>query len=79
MTNIKFDSLEEAIECYGRHNLIPITNLQQLIFYTKHGCQPKFIFENESKPGRITCWFMRNETEYVYKKWLAEHPKQDEK
>ena len=75
MTNIKFASLDEAIDCYGKNNLIAVSNLQQLIFYTKHGCQPKFVFENEIKPGRITAWFLRNETEWVYQHWLKEHPK----
>jgi len=79
MTNIHFESLEEAIACYGRQNLIAVTNLQQLIFYTKHGCQPKFIFENENKPGKITCWFLKSESEWVYNKWLSDHPKQNEK
>ena len=39
MKTIDFDSLEEAIECYGRDNLVPIDNIKQLIFYAKHGCQ----------------------------------------
>lgn len=77
MFNIQFESLDEAFDCYGKDNLIPISNLQQMIFYAKHGCQPKFIFENELKPGRITCWYFKNESEFVYNKWLKEHPKQN--
>lgn len=54
MKNIKFDSLSEAIECYGRKNLVAIDCIKQIIFYTSHGCQPKFIFENEIKHGKIS-------------------------
>lgn len=75
MKLIKFDSLNDAIECYGRENLIAIDNIKQIIFYTSYGCQPKFVFENETKPGRITCWFLKNETQYVYKKWMDNAPK----
>lgn len=75
MNNIKFENLEEAIECYGRENLVAIDNLAQIIFYTRHGCQPKFIFEHELKPGRITAWFLKSETNFVYKKWMENSPK----
>jgi hypothetical protein len=74
MRTINFENLEEAIECYGRENLIPIDNLKQVIFYTSHGCQPKFVFENELKPGRITAWFLKGETSYVYRKWCESAP-----
>lgn len=70
MKNIKFNSLSEAIECYGRKNLVAIDCIKQIIFYTSHGCQPKFIFENEIKHGKISAWFLKNDTNYVYKKWL---------
>lgn len=74
MKSIKFDSLNEAIECYGRENLIAIDCIKQIIFYASHGCQPKFVFENETKPGKIAAWFLKSETNYVYKKWLATSP-----
>lgn len=77
MRTISFESLEEAIECYGRENLIPIDNLRQVIFYTSHGCQPKFVFENELKPGKITAWFLKGETAYIYRKWCESAPKKD--
>ena len=75
MNKLNFNSLEEAIECYGRENLIAIDCLRQIIFYTSHGCQPKFVFENEVKPGKIAAWFLKSETAYVYKKWLENKPK----
>lgn len=77
MRTINFENLEEAIECYGRENLIPIDNLKQVIFYTSHGCQPKFVFENELKPGKITAWFLKGETAYVYKKWCENAPEKN--
>ena len=77
MKSINFENLEEAIECYGRENLIPIDNIKQLLFYTKHGCQPKFVFENELKPGKITAWFLKDETRFIYKKWCETAPLRD--
>lgn len=75
MRIIQFDSLEECIECYGRENLVAIDNLSQIIFYTKNGCQPKFVFENETKPGKLSAWFLKDETNFVYKKWRSNAPK----
>ena len=74
MRTIQFKTLEECIECYGRANLVAIDNLSQIVFYTKCGCQPKFVYENEIKPGKITCWFLKDETNYVYKKWMQNRP-----
>lgn len=70
MKRIDFETLDECIECYGRGNLIAIDNIKQIIFYTGHGCQPKFVWENEKCPGKITCWFLKCETSVVYSKWM---------
>ena len=70
MKKINFESLSDVIECYGRENLVAIDCIKQIIFYTEHGCQPKFICENELKPGKLTCWYLKDETNYVYNKWL---------
>ncbi len=72
--SIEFSTLEEAINCYGRKNLIPIDNIKQCIFYTKHGCQPRFVWEKETEPGKMTCWFLKAETGFVYQKWLDNRP-----
>lgn len=74
MKNINFRSKEEMFECYGRDNVVAIDCIKQIIFYTSHGCQPKFIYENETKPGKIACWFLKSETNFVYKKWLENKP-----
>lgn len=77
MKQLDFKSLYEAVECYGRENLVAIDCLKQVIFYISHGCQPKFIWENEEKPGRITAWFLKSETNFVYRKWLNNRPNKD--
>ena len=74
MKVIDFKTLDEVFECYGRENLIAIDCIKQIIFYTRHGCQPKFVSENELRKGRITCWFLKNETNFVYKKWIDNKP-----
>lgn len=75
-TKINFETLEEVFDCYGRENLIPIGMIKQQIFYAKHGVQPKFIWENESEPGKLTCWYLKCETTYAHKKWMENRPEQ---
>lgn len=79
MKQIDFETLEECIECYGRGNLVAVCTLSQIIFYVKHGCQPKFVWENEKTPGKITCWFLKSESQYVYKKWMEHNPSKGDK
>lgn len=74
MEKIKFKTLEEVFDCYGRENLVPIDFIKQLIFYAANGCQPKFIWYKEDDPTKITCWYLKSETAYVYKKWLERKP-----
>lgn len=75
MRSIPFKNLDECIECYGRGNLVAIDTLPQIIFYVSHGVQPKYVSENETKQGRISCWFLKQETAYVYKLWQDSYPK----
>lgn len=77
MKCIQFKTLDECIECYGRENLIAIDTISQIIFYTRNGCQPKFVYENETKPGKITAWFLKSETNFVYKKWMNNKPNEE--
>jgi hypothetical protein len=76
---VKFNSLSDCFSCYGRNNLVPIDNLKQIIFYTKNGCQPKFIWENENKDGKITCWYLKGETNDIYNKWQNSKPRKNQK
>ena len=71
---MKFSSLDEAKKCYGEDNLIPISQLKQLIFYAKVGCQPKFIWESEKEDGKIVGWYLKTETSYAMKKWQENRP-----
>ena len=77
MKTINFTTLDEVFECYGRENLIAIDCIKQIIFYVTHGCQPKFVYEHENKKGMISAWFLKNETNWVYKKWLDNKPNKD--
>lgn len=74
---LRFQSLDDVIDCYGRNNLIPIDNIKQIIFYTKSGCQPKFVCENENKQGKITCWYLKQESNRIYKQWLDSNKKKN--
>lgn len=74
MKNMTFTSLDEVIACYGRENVVAIDCIKQIIFYTAHGCQPKFVCEHETKPGKISAWFLKAETNWVYKQWLDNKP-----
>lgn len=74
MRIIDFKTLDEVFECYGRENLIAIDCIKQIIFYTRQGCQPRFVWENEDKPGKITAWFLKYETKFVYNKWMENRP-----
>lgn len=75
MRLIQFSNLDEVFECYGRGNMVAIDSLPQIIYYTKHGCQPKYLCENEFKQGKLTAWFHKDETKFVYNKWLESFPK----
>lgn len=79
MNNIKFSSLEECFDCYGRESLVAIDNLRQIIFYTSKGVQPKYVFENQNKQGKISCWFHKGETAFVYRLWQDSNPKKTNK
>ena len=78
MKTIQFTNLEEVFDCYGRENLIAIDNLKQIIFYTGLGCQPKFVFENQVKPGKISAWFLKGETAFAYRKWCENAPNKND-
>ena len=74
MKTIDFKTLDDVFDCYGRENLVAIDNIHQILFYCKQGCQPKFVFENEVKPGKITGWFLKSETAFIYNNWKASQP-----
>ena len=74
IVGLKLKSLEEAKEVYGEDRLVPISFLPQIFFYVKHGVQPACVFESEKIPGKIVGWFLKEETQYVHKKWKENIP-----
>lgn len=69
-----YSSKDEVFEHYSREELVFIDNIRQIIFYSKHGCQPEYVCENEVKPGKISAWYLKKKTESVYKKWIENRP-----
>ena len=71
ISRIKLETLQDAFDCYGKENLVPIDLLKQIIFYTSKGVQPVFTCESEKeeRKGQLVCWFLKSETQWVYKKW----------
>ena len=74
----QFKTLDELVDFYGRGNLVAIDNIRQIIHYVSNGkVQPKLIMENETKSGKLTCWFLKSETYDAYKSWQESNPKKD--
>ena len=40
-------NLEEAFDCYGKDNLVPITFLKQVKYYIQHCVQPILVYPKE--------------------------------
>ena len=76
ISRIKLETLQDAFDCYGKENLVPIDLLKQIIFYTSKGVQPVFTCESEKeeRKGQLVCWFLKSETHWVYKKWIENRP-----
>lgn len=67
-------TLQDAFECYGKENLVPISFIKQQIFYVKLGVQPVFMWEKEDEPNKIVAWFLKSETHYAKKQWDETRP-----
>lgn len=66
-----FSELQEVYDCYGEENIVPITNLAQIIYYTsKWRVQPKYVCESDRNQGRIVCYFHKGETKKPYEEWM---------
>jgi hypothetical protein len=68
-------TLDEAKECYGEENLIPITFIKQVIFYAKLGVQPVLCWAKEDDDNRIAYWYLKSETQFAKRKWDETKPK----
>lgn len=71
---MKFKSLGDAMTCYGNHSLVAISNLKQILAYSRFGCQPVYICEKDNQPGHLTCWYLKSETIYAKRKWDETRP-----
>ena len=69
-----FSSIDEVYKCYGKENIIPITQMPQIIFYTSKHIQPKWIQESSKNPGRLCCFFHKGETKKCYEEWTKNRP-----
>lgn len=69
MKQYEFKSLEDLFECYDREDLIAIDTLKQAMFYVMQGVQPEFVWQKEDEPNRMTFWFLKKKTQYVFKEW----------
>lgn len=67
-------NLEEAFDCYGRDNLVPITFLKQVRFYLQNCIQPVLVYPKEGDESKLTYWFLKAETQYIKKMWDATKP-----
>lgn len=66
-----FKSLEDVYDCYGKSNIVPITNIKQIIFYTsKYRIQPKWITQSDRNEGHLVCYFHKGETKDAYEVWM---------
>lgn len=76
ISRIKLETIQDAFDCYGKDNLVPIDLIKQIIFYTSKGVQPVFTYESEKeeRKGQLVCWFLKSETQWVYKKWKENRP-----
>lgn len=73
---LKLKTLEDVYNCYGKENLICLDLLKQIFFYTSKGVQPVFVCESdkENRNGKLVCWFLKSETQWVYQEWKKNRP-----
>lgn len=76
ISNLNLKTLQDVFDCYGKDNLICLDLLKQIIFYAAKGVQPVFVCESEkeSRKGQLVCWFLKSETQWVYRKWKENRP-----
>lgn len=73
MNNIKFKTLTDVEEVYGKENLIKLVNLKQILFYCKNGLQPVFI--EEGYKGKLVAWYHKPSTSKLWEYWKENDPK----
>lgn len=80
ISGLKLKTLQDAYDCYGQENLVGIDRLKQALFYIKKGVQPVFTYpsELEDRQGHATFWFLKSETQYVFKQWQENRPNKED-
>lgn len=77
---VRLDNVDEAINYFGRDNLIAVTFTKQAIFYVRHGVQPVFVFPRENDGKQMVYWFKKSkETAALKKMWDATQPPKKDK
>lgn len=76
---LKLSTLDDVFDCYGKDNVVCVDLLKQICFYTKNGIQPIYTCESEkeNRKGQIVCWFLKSETQWVYKVWNKNRPQKN--
>lgn len=70
-----FENLNEVYECYGEENVIPVTNIKQIIYYTSvFHLQPEYIDESVRNKGQICCYFHKGKSKKPYMEWMKNRP-----
>jgi hypothetical protein len=68
----KFKDLDECANYLGRENLVAISYLPQILFYSKNKLQPVFIGEREGMPDKLVCYYQKSpESAEIKRKWDA--------
>ena len=73
VNNIKFKTLADVEEVYGKNNLVKLVNLKQILFYCKNGLQPVFI--EEGYKGKLVAWYHKPSTSKLWEYWKENDPK----
>ena len=68
----KFKDYEECSSYLGESNLVAISFIPQILFYTKNKVQPVYIAEREDSPGKLVCYYLKSaESKEAKRKWDA--------
>ena len=63
-TNITTPEQLQAL--YKNKNLIPVTSLAQVRFYTLHGAQPLLVYPSEKSEDIMTFWYLKKDTQKLF-------------
>jgi len=68
----KFKNFDECSGYLGKDNLVAISYIPQILFYTKNKVQPVYIDERKDSPGKLVCYYLKSdESAEAKRKWDA--------